>query len=881
MSNKKNDFVLTELTNRFDSFKILDLNKYYDELEKSCKVQENSNPCDTFSSLEEKYSNVIPLLKKLFCNLDCSLKPQELFLSDKFKFKDKHCIYLKYWIYDKLITNGFTELEINLIFDFLKKSKNNFLNVLNSNKRCNLYKLSLNDIHHIKNLYDYYELLYDADIKIYDNVARDSKYLTYFKHGLDIYSRSKVKCLRKQNEYCHEFNEYTKIRNKNKTKTSFLSCKEKLLSSLNNEGRIITGELINKDEIPSYTLDPDLKKLLEKDKIDDKLPLHKYYGVLTERYKTYTTSDCNYFGEYPIKKKDTICKLWGSVKKMLEMWNDNYGKYNGLNSDKICDYFNYWLYDILRYIDAPLCDTDIFYYLWNQFTDKNVQGTNTCHSKSYYGFNSEQLENKIKLFHFLEYYGNMRDKLKEDNNNNKKDYCYYIQSMFELYKTMLYNNVSHVYSEELRFFRKIFWGNNEITFLKKKCPNMCLDLVFDVKYKTLCPLDEKPSVINELVDLNSCETAELLDNPDTAINNEKEYVFQDLNTSSVYNELNREVITDNYYSICSKLLPFSKENCGLYGLCIKLARNVKDLYHLKNKERTNRCEYITHWLFDRIQKILKIDTNNNYDTNALNEFFKVGYDIFHILGASDCLYNIINVNFDEQKEKKHLHDYFKDFDKIRCDNAINSMKCKSYCEYIEHINDLYGKYIGNCCYCFNSGGCMEMCPDYFKCDDTYNPYNLFETLKCKENEKFVGRLKKVVKPLSVDYHVIWLTENSEKEKEKSLLMLEEKESSIVSEKESSIVLEKESSSNPEKNCDKITCDPFYISTVGAFGLMGFLLISFILYKFTPMGSYFQNKDARNENIHFQKREEQFLEDDFELNRTNTENRRMRLAYHQA
>ncbi|SBS94159.1 PIR Superfamily Protein, partial [Plasmodium ovale curtisi] len=585
------------------------------------------------------------------------------------------------------------------------------------------------------------------------------------------------------------------------------------------------------------------------------------------------SNSCVPANKYPIKEETLICNLFEKVKSILDKLDKTYAKSLNLSPDKTCNYLNYWLYDKLKNIDATPCDIEIFYFLWHQYVMDNKDIINKCNNEKSYGFSKKELGNKKKLFDFLEYYNEIKEKLKEDNNKNKKSYCYYIRSIFELYKYMVHNNSSQEYTEELRLFRKSFLGNKELHLLKNECPNMCLDLVFDEKYKTLCPLDEKPSVIDEEVDLNLCETAEVSTvNRHIGKTNEKEYIFEDLNVFGVYNELNREVITDNYYNICSKLLEFSTEHCGIYGLCIKLARNVKDLYHLKNKERTDRCEYIIHWMFDKIQKILKIDANKNYDTNALNEFFKVGYHIFNTLGASDCLYNTTNVNFEEQKEKKHLHDYFKDFDKISCDNAINSTKCKSYCEYVAHINGLYGKHFSNCCYCFKSGGCMNMCPDYFKCDDTYNPYNLFETLKCKGNEKFVERLKKVVKPLPVDYHVIWLTEHSKKEKEKSLLMLEEKESSIHP--------EKESSNTPEKICDKITCDPFYVAALGAFGLMGFFLMSFIFFKFTPLGSYFHNKNKKKKKTYFEQSEEQFLENDFEFNRTHTKNRRMRLAYHQ-
>ncbi|SBT58013.1 PIR Superfamily Protein [Plasmodium ovale wallikeri] len=859
MSNNITDFTLTKLAGKYTFIKESNLYKFYQKIDELYEKVETTKPNDTsiFSGIGDP--DVISFLIKL-SNFWKGLVKQDFSGKDIANSKVKHCIYLKYWLYDKLIINGFNEYDANMIFDFLKKNKNGYMTAIISGKTCNFYKLSLNDCYNTKNLYDYYELLYDADIKIYDDIAKENKYLTYFKNGIDLYNSSKVICFGNQNEYCHEFNEYAKIRNKDQTKTALLSCKEKVLSSLNKNDTPITGESIKKGEIPSYTLDLHLKELLKKEQIDDKLPLHKYYELLTNKHKTNRSNGCDSSKNKHTIENTVLCKLLGSVKNILESWDPDFSSHDKLDSNKLCTYFNYWLYDKLRFIQSHPCEFDTFYFLWNEFALEKSKKGKTCLNKNYYGFNIEQLENKTKLFHFLEYYGNIRDKLKEDNNNYKRDYCYYIQSMFELYKAMVYNNISNAYSEELWLFKKMFWGNNEVFFLKKKCPNMCLDLVFDVKYKTLCPLDEKPSILDEKIDLNICETAQ-------------EYIFQDLNTSSVYNKLNREIITDNYYSFCSKLLPFSSKYCGIYGLCVKLARNIKDLSYMKNKERTDRCDYIIHWMYDKIRNILKIDTNGIYDTNALREFFKVGYEIIHTFGASDCLYNTTNVNFEEQKEKKQLHDYFKDYDKISCGDTHNSMKCEKFCEYVKHINVLYGKHIDKCCYCFKSGGCMDRCPDYFKCDDTYNPHNLFKAPKCKEYEKLSGGMEKVQKPQFADYHVTWLTEHSGKIKEKPLLMMEKMEFGSTP--------EMESSRTPENVCDKITCDPFYVGALGVFGFMGFLLLSFIFYKFTPLGSYFHNKDAKKKNIYFQQSEEQFLEDEFEFNRSNMENGRMRLAYHQA
>ncbi|SBT56804.1 PIR Superfamily Protein [Plasmodium ovale wallikeri] len=875
MSNKSKYFTLTQLAKQYEDFKGLDLYTFYQELDKPNITEANNDVCDKrilLSGIEDP--DVLTFLKNISRILKHLLSHQESSINN-IKSKDKHCMYLKYWLYDKLIDKGFNQNDIDIIFSCLEKHKNGCMKLVSSDKPCNFYKLSLKDIYNIKNIYDYSELVFKADMNIYDKISKDSTHLDYFKKGLDLYKSSKTRCpTDRQNAYCYEFNEYERIHNKYKKELPFLSCPEKVLYSLNKKDNQLIKESSHNENTSDVPMDSELHKLLVDDNLLDEVKLHSFYKSLSKHNGNFTSNSCVPSSMYKIKEENAICNLFERVKSILIEWDETYAKYPNVSLDKSCDYLNYWLYEKLIHLGATPCGIEIFYYLWHKHVVDKKEIKNKCYREKSYVFTLEELANKKKLFDFLEYYIKIRGKLKEGNNKNEKRYCAYIKSIFELYKYMLHNNVSKEYNEELWLFRNIFFGNNELHFLEKKCPNMCLDLVFDVRYKTLCPLDKKPSVMDEQVDINICETEELSTvNRYLSKNNEKEYIFEDLNTFSVYNELNREVTTDNYYSFCSKLLPFSAKNCGIYGLCVKLARNIKDLWYMKNKERTDRCDYIIHWMYDKIRNILKIDTNGIYDTNALREFFKVGYEIIHTFGASDCLYNTTNVNFEEQKEKKHLHDYFKDYDKISCGDTYNSMKCEKYCEYVKHINGLYGKYISNCCNCFNSGRCMDMCSDYFKCEDTYNPHNLFETLKCKNMEKYSGGMEKIQKPFFADHYVTWLTEHFEKEKEKPLLKLEEKEFSITP--------KMESSSTPEKACDKITCDPFYVTTLGAFGFMGFLLISFISYKFTPLGSYFHNNDAKKNNIYFQQSEEQFLEDDFEFNHSNMENGRMRLAYYQA
>ncbi|SBT55549.1 PIR Superfamily Protein [Plasmodium ovale wallikeri] len=757
----------------------------------------NLNLRDTFSHLGVEDPDLMKFLKKITRILK-GLSNQEIFVDKLTKKKDKHCIYLKYWLYDKLIIDGLQKHDIKIISDFLNSKKNDLDKIVSSGKPCKFYKLNLNDIYELKNIFDYSEILHDTDISIYDEILKDPKYLNYLKNGLSLYRRGKIRCLSgKKNEYCNEFNEYTESYDNYKTKLPYLSCREKFLSSLLKKDTTSKGESLRGDGTNEHTLDTVFYTLLKKDEIDEKIDLNKFYKLLNTYNGTHTPKICDSLKDEHMKKKDSICKLFGHPKES-------------------CSYLNYWIYDKLGDIDGTPCDIDNFYFLWyDYYIDISRNNTkNKCYNDKYYVFNTEELRNKKKMFDFLVYYNTMKDKFKETKNDRKKDYCPYIKGIFELYKFMERKNDSNSYMEELKLFRNKF-SNEELNYLEEFCPDMCLGFVFNKKLKTLCPFEEfsSPELVKEKV--KPCEN----------------------------------LVSNNVPGVIDKNNEF--------------VRNLKKLSTMEKKERTDRCEYIIHWVYHEISKIPNIISENIYESVALREFFNIAYNILRKLDITNCFFNTININFNEHNEKKYLHDYFKNYDKIKNESVCNGDECKKYCKYVLFINEIYGKHINKCCYCYKSEGCKEHYPYYFKCDDSYNPHTLFEKLQCKKFEHLSSDFKIVTSPIPVDYHVKLLAEISEAQPH--LINWDNKKSSII----------------PEVVPDKITSDPYYTFALGSFGFLGVFLILFTLYKFTPMGSYFNNRDARSKESYFENFEQQFLEDEVQFTHGNTQNRRMRIAYHQA
>ncbi|KMZ96141.1 hypothetical protein PVNG_05887 [Plasmodium vivax North Korean] len=73
-----------------------------------------------------------------------------------YEYSTKGCLYLKYWLYDQIITNGFNETKTNALFNLWEKIlQNNFELIIGQNLTCKFRILELEDIKKIKLLFDY------------------------------------------------------------------------------------------------------------------------------------------------------------------------------------------------------------------------------------------------------------------------------------------------------------------------------------------------------------------------------------------------------------------------------------------------------------------------------------------------------------------------------------------------------------------------------------------------------------------------------------------------------------------------------------------------------------------------------------------------------
>ncbi|SBT73949.1 PIR protein [Plasmodium ovale] len=809
------------------------LYKFYSEFDKHCNSDDDTI-CFYFIPETIANTSVRELLKKFMRNLKkLSDKNGAHFNTiDKENNINKRCTYLKYWFYDQIISKNYqiSDEDMDNFFNFLEGLKY----VIFDTFPCDFYKIKLKDIKEIKKLYDYF-VFYDAykSQNIINYQIYNSAHCHYLKGAPFLYKEKERQCnLPDKTEYCKEFSKHIK---NNIEKNVLLSLRGKC-----------------KDEKDGFLND---------------VPLNEFYNVLNYWYNdsVIDTCICKKFIKNDIRNVNYIRKLCNNLKDIIKGWKNlqlTFEKhYKGY---KYCDYMNYWLHDKIK---SNISRTKIIQYIYNAWDKLHKKYSNdyTCSHKNFnvaeYAF-----KRKKELFEFLEYYDKMKVFLYDVASPKHKEYCDYVKNRFALYFSMEHESDTikkpSLYTDEIKAFKEKFNGNNELNFLKEKCPGRKLELVFNKEQ-------------------------------------ENEKILEELPSDKIYKNLNSDDNIDEYFNGCVNISLLELDYPGITRLCKKLRRNLKKLSTIDDKkEHKERCFYFKHWLYEEIRKIFFTESTNISEIPDVTKILKVGYDTNYELtqenihknynlshnqfrarreliikellnqytskkkgtpksfesikeifvNAHDlnkftpCLYNF-DCTFDECGEMKHLHDYFENYDSVTCNESSNIHECKKiYCDSIPYINELYEKHIGECCTCYSSptSYCQDNCKDYFRCNQAYNPHNLYSKLKCKE---VTGKeLNKVVKPEPIDKNVLFITQNSQ-----------EKGAPLDP-------VTKESIHNIS------TYDPFYI----------FIIISF----FTPFESFLHKmlNKKKNDLDFYEENTQQLLPRHSKHEHTNTRNKKIRLAY---
>ncbi|SBS90367.1 PIR Superfamily Protein [Plasmodium ovale curtisi] len=225
-------------------------------------------------------------------------------------------------------------------------------------------------------------------------------------------------------------------------------------------------------------------------------------------------------------------------------------------------------------------------------------------------------------------------------------------------------------------------------------------------------------------------------------------IVKKLTAYNIYEQLSLPE-DDNIYDLyCKDVNTFDNTYKGIKSLCAKVLRNLtQPPTVIKGLNSEDRCSYFTYWLYDEIWKIIKNDQNHNSHIPTFTKLIDVVYKINRELHIIDC--NItVDFNFSEWKKKKYLHDYFKNYNNLLRKDSCNNNECQNYCKYVKYIKTLYEQDKEECCYFYYSFG--DECPEYLKCDESYNPDNILSKLKCNVVQEDASASAKIPKPEKIE-----------------------------------------------------------------------------------------------------------------------------------
>ncbi|KNA02603.1 hypothetical protein PVNG_05147 [Plasmodium vivax North Korean] len=723
------------------------------------EISPSAEKCDECTMKDTTILNICCNLKKILggwndiCNgfnLDCE------------KCND----YFIYWLYEKIKKSDLSVDEFKNLYKVLK----NAWNIKIFNKTCNIkhkYVVDKNVIKNKKELYDFLEYYEYIKYMIDKRQHSPTEYCKYIWYAFEIYNKMHSDFNSYYSGYYDkEIEKFKKVFANVKQELGYLEnkCVENNLDLVFDKTEKVI-RVIKKNEtkkVVKNTFGSFLNS--EGELLKKNSSLFKFYSELDKYYVKSDTTSCGSLADKYFMRNINFCRIWKSIPEILKEWNLENLQLKNFTNNKKCEYFNYWLYDKVKDNNDTRNIIPFLYEIRELFIIKGY-----CNSKRY-DFLVEQLENKKILHDFVEYYDLIKNKLTTLGDTEREEYCKYMKVFFDLYKDMEQNkSLSQGYRDEINLFKAKFFGNiDELNLINSKCPGKCLNYVFTDKYKIFCPSDQGQSL-------------------------------EDL--KNAYKELDKEDKKIHYKHYCTEIKTFECQHKGVSNICHKLVKNLMHLSEMpKDTKYDERCYLLKHWLYRELRKIFSSNINDVSKEPVITKLKEVFFNINNEYLSERPCYCYFDDTMDKWKENKQLHDYFQIYEKLAQNIKTSNNSCDEYFEYLSSINELYKKNIGECCYCFKYDNCTDICPGYFKCDEKFNPYNLYLQLKCTGEP--LKDFEKVDKPLGIDHYVIT-------ESQKYALL-----------------------------SYRLTSDPFYMMAFYVLGVLGILMTFFVFYKVNKNGNVY-------------------------------------------
>ncbi|SBS92212.1 PIR Superfamily Protein [Plasmodium ovale curtisi] len=198
---------------------------------------------------------------------------------------------------------------------------------------------------------------------------------------------------------------------------------------------------------------------------------------------------------------------------------------------------------------------------------------------------------------------------------------------------------------------------------------------------------------------------------------ELDEILKDLPSNTKYNEFDNSVKEGDKSNDCNEISNYDE---SLKTLCDKFVKNIKALPKLsEEKDKHNdHYLYLYYWILDKIRKHFSMK-GQVIDSSFVNKLVNIGNVVYRESNLRYFFYTSL-FDFEWAKQQKHLHDYFKNCDKIISCSGTN---CELYNKYVTYIDNFYDKHKYEC---FLDGDC-----DYFNSDKAYEPKFMLSKLKDK------------------------------------------------------------------------------------------------------------------------------------------------------
>ncbi|KMZ81783.1 variable surface protein Vir12 [Plasmodium vivax India VII] len=415
-----------------------------------------------------------------------------------------------------------------------------------------------------------------------------------------------------------------------------------------------------------------VEKALELLKTDDKIStqnkLHLVYEKFEKNPSLNTSNICKKEdnGHSTILKNDNeIVTLCIKVESILNNLNSICSTNNGHSGNKCCDYLIYWIYGELIKGNYTPYSVHWLYRKLQELLKRNQYGNNTslkCNGNFKRVFGIENLDKRKHFHELLEYFDAIKGILKSEK-HVKKDYCYYIYYIMQLYKNMkeaCYSRIPGACPDEIKLFHHKIKGD-DLNDVKDKCPYFSqkfslsnMNAILDqLKKEQIMDVEivEEPFKYRKLINYDIFHYLKIYQKAEPSAQDKE---------NSVSNETNQCTEMKNY--VQDKLTELEKICKDSILYFFKLSKTVVNSIHY--------FDYLNYWLNKNLKGtgisatkfigIMDKILSSKFSSNSLYKHFK---------------HSVYDMNDQILKEMNILYDLYDDYNKFL---EISETKCTMY-----------------------------------------------------------------------------------------------------------------------------------------------------------------------------------------------------------